>query len=110
MRVNYYRFPEGIDAHTRFLNGAANKGGDCKLNRDTCSGCDHCDAGWSKCREFRCTAADDVISGISVMDAKRLLRSYGGVAWTQHHDRNGSCFATTTITTNGSKTGNSRIL
>ncbi len=30
MRINYYRFPEGVDPHTRYINGAINKGGHLK--------------------------------------------------------------------------------
>jgi hypothetical protein len=29
MRLSYYRFPENINAHTRYLNGADNINGDC---------------------------------------------------------------------------------
>ena len=39
MRLNYYEFPEGVDPHTRYLNGASNKGGHCELGHTSCREC-----------------------------------------------------------------------
>jgi len=40
-------------------------------------------------------------SGISVTTAKKLLKEKGGVAWTEHIDRDGGCFEVTDITLKG---------
>lgn len=50
MRINYYRFPEGVDPHTRYINGAINKGGHCSLGRTSCRGCEFCEDGWPVAR------------------------------------------------------------
>lgn len=46
-------------------------------------------------------AADGIIDGVSISTAKKLLKQYGGNAWTQHIDRDGGCFEVTDITLKG---------
>jgi hypothetical protein len=38
-----------------------------------------------------------LICGCSVTTAKKLLREFGGRAWTEHCDRSGGCFEVTPI-------------
>ena len=101
MRINYYRFPEGIDPHTRYKNGACHKAGHCDIDRESCRGCPVCEGGWSECEHFICTEAEDTVEGCSVTEAKRLLRKFGGSAWTDHCERAGSVFEVTDITLKG---------
>ena len=44
---------------------------------------------------------DDTLCGISIKAAKKLLKQYGGKAWTDHIDRDGSCFEVTEIRLTG---------
>lgn len=97
MRINYYEFPETVDAHTRYLNGACRKSGCCDTGRKNCRGCELCEGGWSECPHFRCTDAERTIDGCSVTTAKRLLQEFGGIAWTEHCERDGSVFEVTPI-------------
>ncbi len=101
MRINYYEFPEGVDPHTRYLNGAVHLGGSCDTGRGNCRGCAVCKGGWSECEHFRCTDAEKVVMGCSVTTAKRLLKEFGGIAWTEHCERDGSVFEVTSITLKG---------
>lgn len=39
----------------------------------------------------------ETISGCSITTAKKLLRKYGGEAWTEHFDRDGSFFESSPI-------------
>ena len=48
-----------------------------------------------------CDPDDRSIGGISVTTAKRLLKEHGGTAWTEHIDRDGSCFEVTPIKLSG---------
>lgn len=97
MRLNYYEFPEGVDPHTRYLNGASNKGGHCDLGCVNCRGCTVCEGGWSECEHYHCDEAETLVMGCSVTTAKKLLRQFGGTAWTEHCDRSGGCFEVTPI-------------
>ena len=102
MRLHYYRFPETADAQTRFLNGAAAiDGGECGLGRESCRGCPECEEGWSQCPRFLVTDAEDTLEGISITAAKKLLRQFGGAAWTNHIERDGGVFETTEIKLTG---------
>lgn len=85
MRINYYQFPEDIDPHTMWLNGAEGLGG----------------TGTPGEPDAVCTEADPIINGISVREAKRLLKQFGGRAWTEHVDRSGGCFEVTEINLKG---------
>lgn len=42
-----------------------------------------------------------IIGGVSISTAKKLLKQYGGNAWTQHIDRDGGCFEVTEIKLSG---------
>ena len=97
MRINYYKFPEGIGPNTRYKNGACHKDGDCDIGKEDCRGCSVCKAGWSECVHFICTEAEDIVCGCTVTEAKRLLREFGGRAWTEHCERDGGVFEVTDI-------------
>ena len=102
MRLHYYRFPDTVDAQTCFLNGAAAiGGGECGLGRESCRACPECDDGWSSCSRFHVTDAEDTAEGISITAAKKLLREFGGAAWTEHYERDGGLFETSEIKLNG---------
>lgn len=86
MRLNYYRFPKDTPEHILIDNG-------CKetryiLNEQT-----------GKFDEQ--TTITDTIEAISVSAAKSLLKQYGGSAWTEHCERDGSLFEVTEITLKG---------
>ena len=104
MRLNYYQFPEGVDAQTRFQNGAEAVGGDpsragseCGQGRESCRGCEIHDGFWGDCPHFIVNDAEDTLGGIKITAAKNLLRQFGGRAWTSHIDRDGGVFETTPI-------------
>lgn len=98
MRLNYYRFPEGLDAHTRFKNGADNIKGECLKGFAHCHGCPFSNgSNWPDCEHFQSVESEDTICGISVTTAKKLLKQFGGTAWTAHIDRDGGCFETSEI-------------
>ena len=88
MRLHYYRFPENSDPMTRFHEGCAvilKSGSEThpeSIPDDKRPLIDH---------------IDDILSGISITHAKKLLRKYGGSAWTEHIDRDGGCFEVTEI-------------
>lgn len=88
MRLNYYRFPAESDPMDRFNEGCAvilKTGSEIypeSIPDDKWPLIDH---------------IDDVIGGITVTAAKKLLRKYGGSAWTEHIDRDGGCFEITAI-------------
>ena len=94
MRLNYYEFPEGVDPHTRYRNGASNKGGHCELGHTSCRECEGC---WYECEHYHCDKAEPLICGCSVTTAKKLLKEFGGRAWTEHCDRSGGCFEVTPV-------------
>ena len=48
-----------------------------------------------------CECDEDTVGGISVTTAKKLLKQYGGTAWTEHIDRDGSLFEVTPIEIGG---------
>lgn len=52
-------------------------------------------------QENGCEPDDRVLGGISVTTAKKLLRQYGGTAWTEHCERDGGGFEVTPITLAG---------
>lgn len=91
-----------MDAQTRFENGAlAIGGGHCEKGRDFCRGCTICEDGWTQCPHFRVTDAEDTVEGISITAAKKLLRQFGGAAWTEHIERDGGVFETSEIRLSG---------
>ncbi len=97
MRINTYEFPKGVDPHTRYLNGAVQLQGVCDTGRKSCRDCDLCEEGWSECEHFRCTEAEMTVEGCSVTTAKKLLKKFGGHAWTEHCERDGGCFEVNVI-------------
>ncbi len=52
-------------------------------------------------QEHGCESDDRVLGGVSVTTAKKLLRQHGGAAWTEHIERDGTCFEVTPITLSG---------
>ena len=99
MRINSYRFPENVDANTRWKNGSQLIKGNCTKNCETCRNCPHKpEEGWQECSYFVATESEDTIEGISISFAKKLLKQYGGSAVTYHCERDGSVFETTPIT------------
>jgi hypothetical protein len=99
MRINYYRFPETVDAQTRYQNGADPIGErGCTANPDgDCPGCPHHAGNWYDCPHATVADADDTVAGVTITHAKALLREFGGAAWTHHCERDGGVFETTEI-------------
>lgn len=94
MRLHYYRFPESVDAHTRYIHGADFLAGVGKrLDRD--------DPEVNNREIGYCTEADEIVYGISITTAKKLLKQFGGSAWTEHYERDGGCFEVTEIKLEG---------
>ena len=52
-------------------------------------------------KKHGCEPDDRVLGGVSITTAKKLLRQYGGTAWTEHCERDGGCFEVTSITVSG---------
>lgn len=50
---------------------------------------------------IRKAVEEDGRTNTSIKEAKRLLKCYGGSAWTEHYERDGTMFEVTTITTSG---------
>lgn len=92
MRLHYYRFPEGSDQLTRFNEGCAVilKSGP-EIYPESIP-----DDKWPLIDHI-----DDTLGGITITHAKKLLRKYGGSAWTEHIDRDGGCFEVTEINLKG---------
>ena len=106
MRLNYYRFPENIDAHTRWVNGTCRLKAICSLDENTphpdpseCSF--YTEEGCQQCPYYKVIDSEDTVEGCSVSYAKKLLKTFGGYAWTCHIDRDGGCFETTPISIKG---------
>lgn len=108
MRLIYYRFPETVDAKTRYDYGAEVIRCICDaeparwINESEAAPYEGCPSrngcyGCRDCSHRVCVEADDTLSGISVGHAKDLLKKLGGVAWIEHIDRDGGCFETTEI-------------
>ena len=101
MRLNYYRFPEGVDPHVRYTNGATERSGHCTLGYRSSRDCEVCADGCSECGKYHCDDAEEIVYGCTVTFAKKLLRKFGGSAWTEHCERDGGCFEVTPITLDG---------
>lgn len=92
MRLHYYRFPETSDPMDRFREGCAvilKTGAEIypeSIPEDK----------WPLIEKI-----DDTLCGISITTAKKLLKQYGGSAWTEHIDRDGGCFEVTEICLTG---------
>lgn len=92
MRLHSYRFPEDSDPMVRFNEGCAVilKNGS-EIYPETIP-----DDKWPLIDHI-----SDTLGGISITHAKKLLRQYGGAAWTEHIGRSGSCFEVTEINLTG---------
>lgn len=88
MRRSFYRFPENSDQMVRFQEGCAVilKNGN-EIYPDSIP-----EERWA---QIECIG--DIVDGISVTRAKQLLRKYGGSAWTEHYERDGTLFEVTEI-------------
>lgn len=52
-------------------------------------------------KENDCKPGNRVLEGISVTTAKKMLKEHGGIAWTEHCERDGGYFEVTPITLSG---------
>ena len=52
-------------------------------------------------KQFDCDENEDTLGGVSVTFAKKMLKQFGGAAWTCHIDRDGGCFETSEIKLKG---------
>ncbi len=87
MRLTYYRFPEGTDYNILAKNG-------CEIILKN---------GGTTFKEYipedkmeLIERVDDTIN-CTISCAKKLIKKYGGHAWTEHIDRNGGCFEVTPV-------------
>lgn len=104
MRINYYRFPETVDPDVRYRHGTDMKHAICTMSvsHEKADICIHRpEWGCKECKYYKVTNSDYVVEGISVTAAKKLLKEFGGSAWTEHCERDGSCFETTPIELKG---------
>lgn len=88
MRLNYYQFPENTPESVRLDNGCAvvlKTGGEI----------------WPDCiPDDKRNLVDHVsfiLGPMTVTSAKKLLRRYGGSAYTEHYERDGGLFEVTEI-------------
>ena len=94
MRINYYVFPKELTARQRYAAYEEIFGG----NED-----------WNWRRVVANNTPDElvdkwypsVIEACSVTTAKKLLRKFGGSAYTQHFERDGGLIGTTQIELKG---------
>lgn len=92
MRLNYYRFPEGTPEDILLENGCG------VIKTD---GEEIYSSSIPEDKRHLVDHIDDTIGGITVTHAKELLKMYGGSAWTEHCDRDGSVFEITEIKLTG---------
>lgn len=93
MRLNYYSFPEDAPVSVMVANGCE---GICPDGRTV-----NWWNGGSITDWTGIVVEDRTLGGISVTAAKDLLRCFGGTAWTEHIDRDGSCFEVSEIKLKG---------
>ena len=91
MRLNYYRFPEGTPEDVLLENGC----GVVLTNGDTIY-----PASIPDDKRPLVDYVEDTIS-CCVSSAKKLLKQYGGSAWTEHLERDGGLFEVTEIKLTG---------
>ena len=91
MRLSYYRFPEGTDESILLANGC----GVVLKNGETV----YPDSIPDDKRPLVDYIEDTVSCCVSY--AKKMMKQYGGAAWTEHIDRDGGCFEVTEITLTG---------
>ena len=92
MRRNFYRFPEISDRMVRFNEGCA------VILRN---GSEIYPESIPEERWPQILCIGDIVDDVSVSRAKELLRKYGGSAWTEHYERDGTLFEVTEIHLNG---------
>ena len=88
MRRSFYRFPEDSDQVVRFKEGCA------VILKD---GMEIYPESIPEERWAQIECIGDVVDGVSVTRVKELLRKYGGSAWTEHYERDGTLFEVTEI-------------
>lgn len=93
VRLNYYLFPE-----------------DTPVSAMVAEGCEGIREDGRKIHWWQAEAISDwsgikvedrSLGGITVSAAKKLLKQYGGSAWTEHCERDGGCFEVTEIKLQG---------
>ena len=97
MKVNYYRFPENTPIEDKIKEG-------CPVFLKNGARITSVMRSYDTLLEEKADMidyAEDVISGITITEAKNLLRKYGGSAITEHIDRDGCLFETTPIQLKG---------
>ena len=92
MRLTYYRFPEDSDQMIRFQEG-------CAVILKTGSEIHPETIPEDKWPLIDCIS--DILGPVSITRAKQLLRKYGGSAWTEHYERDGSLFEVSAISLSG---------
>lgn len=101
MRLTKYEFENN---QTAFENGCSAflKDGSEKFNPEYCK-----DNGYSECWEATWEEIKNVVDHVektitcSITTVKQLLKQFGGRAWTEHYDREGSFFESTNISLKG---------
>lgn len=100
MRINYYRFPETVEAAIRAKEGCDILQAHCNLNLD-CAHCSRHNGPIPECPNFIVDDADDILEGITLTAVKNLMKKYGGSGTICHYDRYGSLLETSPITLKG---------
>lgn len=91
MRLTYYRFPEDTSLDVLEEHGCE------AVLKDGTSRSLEC---LSEEGRKNIESIDTTIS-CSISAAKRLMKQYGGYAWTEHIDRDGGCFEVTPVELSG---------
>ena len=92
MRLNYYRFPEGVPEDIRLKEGCA-----VRLKTGGTVYVDEIPEDKRHLVDF----VNDCIGGLTVTRVKQLMKQYGGIGFTEHIDRDGSVFEMTEIQLKG---------
>lgn len=92
MRLNYYQFPEGTPENILLENR-------CGVILKT--GNEIYPSSIPDDKRHLVDFIDRTIGGCSVTYAKKMLKQYGGTAWTEHLERDGGCFEVTEIKLTG---------
>ena len=98
MRINYYEFPDSMTDHERFVAGAANISGSCRLslNGSSCKGCPVYEEirktemfDFHLCEHFHSDQSEWKLNGVKASFAKEMLKKYGGTAYTYYCGKDG---------------------
>jgi len=103
MRLHYYQFANSVSDAIRVEHGCDTTSA-CALNMDLDLNAIgwKCERGWCyECEHICVKDVSDTLSGISITQAKQLLKEFDGSAWTCHIDRDGGVFETTQIKLKG---------